>query len=83
MGSKDDMVYLLSMTYADKTGHSEIWLDDDDSVIAPTSNMGQAKVFESEEAAHDFRYKAAISHMQITPIKAARYFKAKLAGRTL
>ena len=81
MSEKDDMVYLLSMTFHGRNGMGELWLTDDEDVIAPTSKMGWARPFDSENAAREYRNEQNMNtSWQITPITGARYFKAKLAG---
>lgn len=68
-----EMVYLLSMTHGD----ASLYVQDDADVIAPTSKMGWARAWETEDDA--FAYKSAQNlPFQVTPIGRKRFFKAVL-----
>jgi hypothetical protein len=83
MDNKDDMVYLLSMTFHASDGGCELWLGDDYPSLAPTVDMGDAKAFNSENEAREYRDSNNMNTLwQITPISGVRYFKAKLQGTT-
>lgn len=74
----DDLVYLLSMTFAGSdTEGGCVYVDDDPEVIAPTSKLGNAMAWETEIEAYNYKSDNTLP-FQVTPINRKRYFAAKL-----